>query len=120
VSLFNVLTASLLEDITQTANPSLIEGLIVRDTLVADFTGDGLDDIFLNAHGTEGVNPFPGYQNKLMVQNQMVILSSSRTDYRRSQILAMAAISGISMVTATWTCLSIIWGTTRGILVTSY
>ena len=70
VSLFNVLTASRLQDITQTANPSLIEGLIVRDTLVADFTGDGLDDIFLNAHGTEGVNPFPGYQNKLMVQNQ--------------------------------------------------
>lgn len=70
VSLFNVQTSSGLADITQTVNPSLIDGLIVRDTLVADFTGDGLDDIFLNAHGTEGVIPFPGYQNKLMVQNQ--------------------------------------------------
>jgi len=69
VSMFNIQAGSKLEDITKTVNPFLIEGLIVRDTLVADFTGDGLDDIFLNAHGTEGIIPFPGYQNKLMVQS---------------------------------------------------
>ncbi|MBT5701949.1 MAG: VCBS repeat-containing protein, partial [Gammaproteobacteria bacterium] len=69
VSMFNIQAQSKLEDVTETVNPFLIEGLIVRDTLVADFTGDGLDDIFLNAHGTEGIVPFPGYQNKLMVQS---------------------------------------------------
>src|SRR5690606_32527382 len=37
-----------------------------RDFVVADFNGDGIEDIFVVAHGYD-TNPFPGEQNRLLL-----------------------------------------------------
>jgi hypothetical protein len=39
-----------------------------RDYAIADFNGDGKSDIIIADHGTD-VNPFPGGQNRLYLQN---------------------------------------------------
>lgn len=39
-----------------------------RDFTVADFNNDGKEDLFVADHGTD-VNPFPGGQNRLYIQN---------------------------------------------------
>lgn len=39
-----------------------------RDYTVGDFNNDGKSDIFIADHGTD-VNPFPGIENKLFLQN---------------------------------------------------
>lgn len=43
------------------------ETIWVRDYYVADFNGDGRDDIFLSDTGTEAERPFPGFQNQLLL-----------------------------------------------------
>ena len=37
-----------------------------RDTVIADFNGDGINDIFIADHGVD-YEPFPGYQNSLIL-----------------------------------------------------
>ena len=37
-----------------------------RDTVIADFNGDGINDIFIADHGVD-YKPFPGYQNSLIL-----------------------------------------------------
>jgi len=69
VSFFDADSSISVRNVTANLNPTFSEALVVRDTLIADFNNDGREDIFLNAHGTEGIEPFPGYQNKLLLQN---------------------------------------------------
>lgn len=40
-----------------------------RNLEIADFNGDGFNDLFLDNHGTEAVNPFPGEQNQLYLSD---------------------------------------------------
>lgn len=47
-----------------------------RDFTVADYNGDGLQDLFIADHGTD-VNPFPGAQNKLYLQTVNGTLNES-------------------------------------------
>lgn len=37
-----------------------------RDSVIADFNGDGINDIFIADHGVD-YEPFPGYQNSLIL-----------------------------------------------------
>lgn len=48
-----------------TGNDALVHP---RDYTVADFNNDGKEDLFVGDHGTD-VNPFPGGQNRLYIQN---------------------------------------------------
>jgi hypothetical protein len=48
-----------------TGNDALVHP---RDFTVADFNNDGKEDLFVGDHGTD-VNPFPGGQNRLYLQN---------------------------------------------------
>jgi len=52
------------------SNPEMF---VVRDAVVADFNGDGFDDLFMAGHGTdkvlEGQNQLPGEQSRLFLQN---------------------------------------------------
>jgi Ca2+-binding RTX toxin-like protein len=64
-----------LVNITPQVLPASAGASILRNFVVADFNGDGIDDIFLNNHGTELVQPFPGEQNRLY-------LSDGRGGYR--------------------------------------
>lgn len=60
-----------------TGNDALVHP---RDFTVADFNNDGKEDLFVGDHGTD-VNPFPGGQNRLYLQNvngQLVETSSGR------------------------------------------
>jgi len=57
-----------LVNMTARMNPSGLRAEIPRDVQIADFTGDGLDDIFINNHGTEHTQPLTGEQNQLLVQ----------------------------------------------------
>lgn len=46
------------------------EAVINRRLLVEDFNGDGINDLFLDNHGTEfGGPPFPGEQNRLFLSD---------------------------------------------------
>lgn len=56
-----------LVDITQDVLPSSASAALLRNFIIADFNGDGLNDLFLNNTGTEGFSPFPGEQNKLFL-----------------------------------------------------
>lgn len=49
--------------------PGVADISYVRNVFVADFNGDGKDDVFLNCGGTEGIIPFPGEQNRLFLSN---------------------------------------------------
>ena len=62
--------AGVVQDRTLLLNPLLAGGVLVREQIIADFNGDGRDDIFLNIQGTEAFQPFPGYQNRLLLQNE--------------------------------------------------
>jgi hypothetical protein len=57
-----------LVNMTARMNPSGLRAEIPRDVQIADFTGDGLDDLFINNHGTEHTQPLTGEQNQLLVQ----------------------------------------------------
>lgn len=57
-----------LVNMTARMNTSGLRAEIPRDVQIADFTGDGLDDIFINNHGTEHTQPLTGEQNQLLVQ----------------------------------------------------
>ena len=58
-----------LTDKLTSALPTSASAQIVRNFIIEDFNGDGYVDIFLNNHGTEGVDPFPGEQNRLFLSN---------------------------------------------------
>lgn len=59
-----------LVDVTAELNPDRVSTVITRDIHIADFNGDGWDDIFLSNHGTESIEPFPGEQNSLLLQSE--------------------------------------------------
>ena len=59
-----------LVNMTAEMNPSSLSAEIPRDVQIADFTGDGLLDIFINNHGTEHTDPLTGEQNQLLVQTE--------------------------------------------------
>ena len=48
-----------------------------RKSIVADFNGDGLDDIFIFDHGYDA-NPYPGEQPKLVMQQSAGLFSWSK------------------------------------------
>lgn len=59
---FQVITGDLFpEGAPQSANNRNLE--------IADFNGDGLPDLFLDNHGTEAFEPFPGEQNRLYLSD---------------------------------------------------
>jgi Ca2+-binding RTX toxin-like protein len=58
-----------LVDRTSANLPGVAGTTLVRDVFVADFNGDGKDDVFLNNTGTEGISPYPGEQNRLFLSN---------------------------------------------------
>lgn len=45
------------------------EAVINRNLEIADFNGDGFPDLFLDNHGTEAYQPFPGEQNRLYLSD---------------------------------------------------
>ena len=58
-----------LVDISTSVLPETASAVLLRNIILADFNGDGIDDIFLNNTGTEAYSPFPGEQNKLFLSN---------------------------------------------------
>lgn len=52
-----------------------------RKSLVADFDGNGLDDIMILDHGYDS-NPYPGSQPKLVLQTSIGQFSWSRVDFQ--------------------------------------
>ncbi|MBC7180329.1 MAG: VCBS repeat-containing protein, partial [Roseovarius sp.] len=60
---------STLQDVTTNYLNSPAVVFFPRLIHAADFNNDGYMDLFLETHGTEGVQPFPGNQNKLYLSN---------------------------------------------------
>lgn len=56
-------------NISQEVIPAGVENVILRNFVVADFNGDGIDDIFLNNTGSEITWPLTGEQNRLLLSN---------------------------------------------------
>ncbi|PWE54239.1 hypothetical protein DEM27_21270 [Metarhizobium album] len=56
-----------LVDATERFLPDKPSTILTRNFIVADFNGDGIQDVFVNNHGTEGTDPFPGEQNRLLL-----------------------------------------------------
>ena len=58
------------QDITSDLFPDgAPQAIINRNLEVADFNGDGINDLFLDNHGTEAFSPFPGEQNRLYLSD---------------------------------------------------
>jgi hypothetical protein len=66
--MFFALEGGRLVDVTQRLNVDGVSSVITRNIAVGDFNQDGLPDIFLANHGTEAYTPFPGEQNRLLIQ----------------------------------------------------
>jgi len=43
--------------------------VLTRNIIVGDFDGNGYADVFLNNHGTEANDPFPGEENMLLLND---------------------------------------------------
>ena len=63
-----------LADMTESMIPSIPKVVLTRNFVVADFNGDNVDDLLLVNHGTEGIIPFPGEQNRLFLSNGAGVL----------------------------------------------
>lgn len=57
-------------DVTDDLLPDGLTLQIPRDLHVADFNGDGRDDVFFSNHGTEAITPFPGERNRLLLSSE--------------------------------------------------
>jgi hypothetical protein len=66
--MFFALEGGRLVDVTQRLNTDGVSSVITRNITVGDFNQDGLPDLFLANHGTEAYAPFPGEQNRLLIQ----------------------------------------------------
>ncbi len=62
-------TGSGFEDVSSTLLPAGFEVQIPRDLHVADFNGDGRDDVFFSNHGTEFNGILPGERNRLLLSD---------------------------------------------------
>ena len=70
VSFYRFTEFGTLIDVTEEINPDRIATWGARDTFIADFTGDGLEDIYLSVHGSEAPPyPVPGDRNILLIQS---------------------------------------------------
>jgi hypothetical protein len=66
--MFFAMEGGTLVDVSTRLNVDRVSTVINRTTLIADYNGDGLTDIFLGNFGTEKFSPFPGEQNQLLFQ----------------------------------------------------
>lgn len=58
-----------LVDITTKVFPSSAKTSILRDFVVGDFDGDGIEDLYLSSQGPRENWPFPGEQNRLLISD---------------------------------------------------
>jgi hypothetical protein len=56
-------------DITAEVLPKGVGAVLLRGFQTGDFNGDGRADLFLDNTGTEGIFPFPGEQNRLLLSD---------------------------------------------------
>ena len=45
------------------------KAVLTRNIIIGGFGGNGFDDVFLNNHGTEAYQPFPGEENMLLLND---------------------------------------------------
>ena len=70
----------ILTDFTETKSSGDTGSQMIRRFLVADFNDDGLDDVFLDNHGTEYGDPYPGEQNFLFINDGTGVLVNRSDD----------------------------------------
>ncbi len=58
-----------ISDIGPDLIPTDVYSVILRDFVVGDFNNDGMDDLFVNNHGSEKDDPFLGEQNYLLLSD---------------------------------------------------
>ena len=58
-----------LSDVSSLVLTGAPEAVLTRNIIIGDFDGNGFDDVFLNNHGTEASQPFPGEENMLLLND---------------------------------------------------
>ena len=58
-----------LSDVSSLVLTGSPEAVLTRNIIIGDFDGNGFNDVFLNNHGTEASQPFPGEENMLLLND---------------------------------------------------